>query len=69
MCTTNLKDMSDVTRCLWPRGLVPVDPVDPVDGHDLRVVPQDGHVCRSRGRFLKTDGNAGTVPWSSCQVG
>ncbi|CAL1130850.1 unnamed protein product [Cladocopium goreaui] len=27
-------------------GLVPVDPVDPVDGHDLRVVPQDGRVCR-----------------------
>lgn len=27
-------------------GLVPVDPVDPVDGHDLRVVPQDGHLCR-----------------------
>ena len=53
--------MSDVTRCRWPRGLVPVDPVDPVDGHDLRVVPQDGRVCRSRGRFLKTDGTAGTA--------
>ena len=31
--------------------------MDPVDGDDLRVVPQDGHVCRSGGNFL-TGGTA-----------
>ena len=50
------------SRChqMSPRGKVPmdpVDPVDPVDGDDLRVVPQDGHVCRSGGSFL-TGGTA-----------